>query len=197
MRFLTKGPFDFELAPGQAIGISGTSGVGKSLFLRALADIIPWQGQMHYGGAPCHGVTPVQWRRTVSLVPAEPVWWHQLVGGHFDESTHKTDELTAFLGQLGFETGVLQWEVSRLSSGEKQRLALLRALIQQPKVLLLDEPTANLDNFYTEAVETLLSQYHELNNTAMLMVSHDIEQLHRCTDKQLRMQQSSLEPMAG
>jgi len=193
--FLSQVPYQVNLAPGESIGIAGASGVGKSLFLRALADIIPWQGEMRYGAHRCQDVTAVSWRKTISLVPAEPVWWFRSVAEHFPVSSGDDDRLSSLLQQLGFEKQVLQWEVSRLSSGEKQRLALVRSLVCCPRVLLLDEPTANLDTGFTQAVEKIIANYLVEEKSALILVSHDVKQLYRCTDSQYTMNLRGLEKM--
>jgi len=74
---------------------------------------------------------------------------------------------------------VMQWQVSRLSSGEHQRLALLRLLSNRPKVLLLDEPTANLDPVNAQRVEKLLEDYRTQQKSSFLWISHDTQQIQR------------------
>ena len=98
---------------------------------------------------------------------------HDIVRPHFEQVPHP------WLGELGFDDGVMEWQVSRLSSGERQRLALLRLLIQKPRVLLLDEPTANLDRRNARCVESLLGRYRKEHAVMTIWVSHDPEQLQR------------------
>ena len=165
-----------ELTPGQCVGLTGPSGSGKSLFLRALADLDPHEGHVWLDGVGMDQIQAPEWRRRVGLLPAESAWWHDTVGPHF-ETVPK-----GWLEALGFETGVLDWKVSRLSSGERQRLALLRLLVLQPRVLLLDEPTANLDRGSLERAEKMLDRHRRARSLMMIWVSHDLEQLQRNCD---------------
>lgn len=164
---------NLEIPAGQRVGLSGPSGSGKTLLLRAIADLDPHQGQMWLDGVSADAIAVHQWRRQVGLLPAESAWWHDTVGPHF---THIVD---SWFAQLGFTLDVLKWQIARLSSGERQRLALLRLLMLKPKVLLLDEPTANLDVKSIGRVERLLDTYCLEHQPVVIWVSHDQEQLNR------------------
>jgi len=158
------------------MGLTGPSGSGKTLLLRQLADIDPRQGQVLLNGRSVDSVPAHIWRKKVALISAESQWWCDLVGEHFMVINKK------MLFTLGFDSDVMKWPVSRLSSGEKQRLALLRALQNSPRVLLLDEPTANLDIKFVNHVEQILNDYKKKRKAALLWVSHDRHQLQRVAD---------------
>lgn len=173
-------PLDLQLEPGQCLCLSGPSGSGKSRLLRAIADLDPHQGEAYIGDQSSSSMPPEQWRRQVGYLAADSAWWGETVGQHIDERG------VGYLPQLGLDPDCLQWEISRLSSGEKQRLAMIRLLQQQPPVLLLDEPTANLDQATGQRVEQLLQNYRAANNATLLWVSHDPAQRQRVADRQLQ-----------
>lgn len=174
LAFEGGGPFDVDLHARECIGLSGASGSGKTRLLRCIADLDAHRGQVWLDGVACEDIPPPAWRRQVALLPAESAWWFDEAGTHFSRAPE-----AARLQLLGFPEGVLGWRVDRLSSGEKQRLAVLRTLSVEPRVLLLDEPTANLDEENIERVESLIHTYLHDANAAAIWVSHDQRQLRR------------------
>ena len=157
---------------GQRIMLSGESGSGKSVFLRALADLLPWQGELRLDGQSVHELPAHQWRRRVMLLEAESAWWAERIIDHFPENAIPD------LVKLGLEQNLLDRPPSRVSSGQRQRLALLRALAREPRVLLLDEPTANLDPENTNKLEAMLRRWSEAGGM-LIMTSHDAGQRQR------------------
>jgi len=111
------------------------------------------------------------------MLPAESQWWHDKVGEHFDKTNPD------ILKMLGFDQNVMSWKISRLSSGERQRLALIRLLYNEPDVLLLDEPTANLDPENSQKVEEVLRNYRIQNNSSFIWVTHDTSQIRRVASR--------------
>lgn len=180
------GPMDLTVRDCQCLGIFGESGSGKSLLLRAIADLDRHQGEVWLDDIPASLTPAPQWRQQVSLLPADSEWWFDTVGEHFSQLDGDAAAL------LGFKKSVDDWQVSRLSSGEKQRLALLRVLQQQPRVLLLDEPTANLDRENTRLFEAMVADYLAHHKACALWVSHDLEQLRRVCDSVYELKQGQL-----
>lgn len=187
LRAAHVGPVDFRLLAGEICKLSGESGAGKTLLLRALADLDPNEGEVILDGTERARIPPTDWRRQVAYLPAEPLWWEERVGLHL-----RPQGDDAMLKGLGFEPEVRKWEVERLSSGERQRLALIRLLENQPRVLLLDEPTANLDLANTRKVERLVRDYVSEHGAAALWVSHDPLQRQRVGGRSLVMEAGRL-----
>lgn len=166
--------------------LAGPSGSGKTLLLRAIADLDPHRGEALLDGIEQRRLPAPQWRRRVAYLPAESHWWADRVGAHCDGVD------PALLESLGFAPDVMEWEVARLSSGERQRLALARLLTLKPRVLLLDEPTANLDTVNRQRAEAVIFDYLERNAALALWVTHDPEQGRRIGARHLRIQGATL-----
>src|SRR5436309_3470658 len=145
-------PASFSLSPGETLAVRGPSGSGKTLLLRAVADLDPNEGLVTLDGQDRSTIAGPEWRRLVGYVPAEPGWWANTVGEHFGDWT----AALTFVRDLGFPNEAKAWPITHLSTGERLRLALVRAVMMQPKVLLLDEPTAALDVASVVAVESLI-----------------------------------------
>ena len=160
--------------------MKGPSGAGKTLLLRAIADLDPNQGVVSLEGRERSTISGPEWRRLVGYVPAEPGWWAETVGEHFGDWT----TASAVMTNLGFPEEAKSWPIARLSTGERLRLALVRAVIVRPKVLLLDEPTAALDAASVAAVESLIAT-RILAGLAVLWVTHDAGQARRIARRQL------------
>ncbi len=177
------GPLSFELAAGGCLGIGGPSGAGKSLLLRALADLDASDGEVSLDGTRREDLPAPDWRRRVCYLPAESGWWADRVGAHLPD----WEAARPLLSPLGLPEACRDWPVARLSSGERQRLALIRALVRDPQVLLLDEPTAALDPESTAAVENLVAE-HRAGGGYALWISHDAAQLARVAQSVLRLE---------
>ena len=171
---------DLEVAKGGCLGVAGLSGSGKSLLLRALADLDEHEGEILLGGVGQEQMTGPVWRKRVGYLPAESHWWMGRAGDHFSETG---EGLEQDLRRLFLDPGILEKPIEQLSSGERQRLAFLRLLGAQSEVLLLDEPTSNLDVQSSEVVESIVAGLQSDSGVGVIWVSHDLEQLWRVADR--------------
>lgn len=172
---------DFDLAAGEALAVLGPSGAGKSLFLRALADLDENEGDIRLAGEARDAMNAPDWRRRATYLASDSGWWEDGVAAHFAD----WDAAAPLAGRLGLPAEAGGWAVSRLSTGERQRLALVRALVQRPDLLLLDEPTSGLDTETEQATEKILAE-RLADGTAILFSTHDEAQAGRLAKRCLR-----------
>ena len=164
---------------------------GKSLFLRMIADLDPSEGEVLLDGRERRSWTAPAWRRQVVFSAAEPGWWGEQVGEHFPGAA--LNRARSLGPRLGLAPELFDVPVTQPSTGERQRLALLRALALDSPVLLLDEPTGALDQESTERVEELLLERLAVG-TAILMVTHNPSQAERMGRRHLRLVERMLRP---
>jgi ABC-type iron transport system FetAB ATPase subunit len=170
------GPFNLSLAQGECVTVVGRSGGGKSVLLRLIADLDPHHGDVLLNGVSRNAAPAPQWRRQVVYQAAEPAWWAATAAAHL--VSHNVSAMQPMLLQLGLDPPMFDIDITRLSTGERQRIALVRSLAVGPQVLLLDEPTASLDPASTLAVEALLT-LRMREGLSVVFVTHSREQAER------------------
>jgi len=183
-------PASFSVERAEIITLNGPSGAGKSLLLRSICDLIEHQGDVMLNNISVRTIAAHQWRKDVGMLAAESYWWHERMGDHFDSISD------AALSQLGLSPKLLKQHVSECSTGERQRLALLRLLQNQPQVLLLDEPTSGLDQDSARQVEALILDYIKDNQAAAIWVSHDPEQCRRVATRHFQIENGLIQEAA-
>jgi ABC-type iron transport system FetAB ATPase subunit len=190
LRTAFAGPFELNIDVGACAAVTGPSGSGKSLFLRMIADLDPNEGEVWQNGRDRASMSAPEWRKQVTYVSAESGWWAEIVIEHFPAQSR--DEIAPLSARLGLRAELLDAPVAQLSTGEKQRLSLVRALMRNPPVLLLDEPTGPLDEDSVARVEALL-QERMAGGTSVLLVTHDPNQAARLGNRRYRMLAGRLE----
>ncbi|MEE8533175.1 MAG: ATP-binding cassette domain-containing protein [Alphaproteobacteria bacterium] len=185
-------PIDLDIDAGECLALTGPSGSGKSLVLRALADLDPNEGRVTLDGRAREATPAPEWRRQVAYLAAEPGWWEDVVGDHFADR----GALAELLPILGLAEGLLGQRVGETSTGERQRLALARVLLNEPRVLLLDEPTAALDEAAARCVEDVLAERLR-RGAAILLVTHDPARGARLAARRLRIAGRRIETVAA
>lgn len=169
---------DLTVGDGELVALRGGSGAGKSVLLRAIADMDPNDGDIWLDDVPRASLSGPEWRQKIRYVAAESAWWDDDVAPHF-----QFPELARPLAlELGLPDDFLSWQVARLSTGEKQRLAFVRAIEDSPRVLLLDEPTAALDPESERLVEARIGQLRAAG-MAIILVTHSAAQAERLSTR--------------
>ncbi len=182
------GPLSIDIRAGECVCLYGPSGSGKTTLLRAIADLEIHDGRVLLDNRECTSFRGSGWRRHVGMLPAESAWWCDRVGDHFEIIDEQA------FAKLGFDPDIVERKVARLSTGERQRLALLRLLAGRPRALLLDEPTASLDPKSTRRAEELVAQYRQQERAPVLWVSHDPWQMKRVCDRRLHLLAGQMQP---
>lgn len=195
-RWLWRG-VSFDMFENQCIGLVAPSGRGKTLLMRNLVLLDPVQeGEILLNGKPA-----TTW--SLPIYRAQVIYLHQRASAFegtvldnlkqvFQMNAHKhlhfnLNAIESWLNQLGRSSNFLNQNAMRLSGGENQLLALLRALQLNPTILLLDEPTASLDPDTTAKVELVLKNWLQQSNHACLLTSHDKKQIERLTHRQVEL----------
>lgn len=168
------GPVTLEVNEGQSIVVRGASGSGKTRFMRAIADLDEASGEIYLNGQDRKDLSAYEWRKRVRFVSADSNWWFETVEEHFEPEF----ELENNMRKLSLKPELMNWNVSKLSTGERQRLAFLRAIADEPQVLLLDEPTSALDENSTEKLEQMIENIKS-NGTIIFIASHHSEQVKK------------------
>jgi putative ABC transport system ATP-binding protein len=179
-----------QLHAGECLGLSGPSGVGKSLLLRTLALLDPISiGEILWLGEPIQAIP--QYRSVVIYLSQKPAFAigtvkdNLMIPWQFSSHKSQTESATPDWLAWGLPQTFAERKVEQLSGGERQKLALLRALQLQPRVLLLDETTAAMDPESVLLAETSITKWLKGGDRACIWVSHHAEQLQRVATRQL------------
>jgi len=193
-RVLTE--ISLEVNSGQVVALIGPNGAGKSTLVRAVSGIIPVQGgkvsmngedllaQTTMRRARCLAVVP----QAVSIPPAFTVWETVLMGrtpylNFLGQVSAKDEEIARLALDRVDALDLAERRVGELSGGEQQRVLLARALAQSTPILLLDEPTSNLDLHYQVSFMETVSSLARRDNLAVLVALHDLNLAARYSDR--------------
>src|SRR3954453_22740616 len=181
----------FDLQDGECVALQGPSGVGKTLLLRSIADLDPNEGTVRLDGTLREAMPAPAWRKRVTYLAAEPGWWSDIVQEHFTG----WDDALPLVTRLGLPDDCGPWPIQRLSTGERQRLGLARALMLQSRVLLLDEPTSGLDAKSMAGVESIVAK-RQSSSTGVIWCTHDEGQAKRVASRRLVAEHGHIEEHA-
>jgi iron complex transport system ATP-binding protein len=181
------GPLDLSVRRGELVGVLGPNGAGKSTLLRLVVGLLrPQHGEISIAGQRLSTMSPAARARLIAFLPQNPeapaaatveeivrLGRHPHRGWSIFESPHDLEVVQAALARTGTSTFAAR-RLDTLSGGEAQRVHLAAALAQEPKLLVLDEPTANLDLHQQLKIFTLLAELTRNEHLAVLVVTHDL-----------------------
>lgn len=175
----------YTFAAGEATAIVGPSGAGKSTLLRLLNFLErPDSGQILFDSHPQPADPPIAVRRRITTVFQRPILLRRSVAANLAYGLRLRGQaadrslLEQWLEKIGLSGRGDELAV-KLSAGEMQRIALARAMILEPDILLLDEPTANLDPANVALIEQLIGEDQQARQTTVVMVTHNLFQARR------------------
>ena len=174
-----------DVRRGEILALVGPSGAGKSTLLRLLNFLeMPTAGKITFDGVEVNGNLPLATRRRVTTVFQNPCLLNRSVvanvryGLGLRGKKIAAESIEALLNRLGLN-GLGGQRATKLSAGEAQRVALARALVLRPDVLLLDEPTANLDPYNVGLMEKIVTEDNRQHGTTIVLVTHNVFQAKR------------------
>ncbi|WP_205601121.1 ATP-binding cassette domain-containing protein [Virgibacillus sp. Bac330] len=187
-----------EIPAQQIVCIVGKSGSGKSTFLRLLNHLdSPDEGTIFYQGENMQKMNPIELRRSITTVPQTPV----IFSGSVEDNLKIGQKLSGIdvVNELKLKETLekvflhksLDAPAEDLSGGEKQRLALARAMLLQADVFLLDEPSSALDSDTAAKVIDVFIEFIKTQNKSLIMITHDLELARRVADVTIEMDQYS------
>ncbi|MCJ7669252.1 MAG: ABC transporter ATP-binding protein, partial [Dehalococcoidia bacterium] len=182
-----------SIGKGEVFALIGPTGAGKTTLLRIIDLLeVPGAGEIYFDGKciPRSGKQRLEIRRRMSFIHQKPQVFNLSVYDNVacglrwrgEEKTKTAEKVDHILEMVGLE-GYKNRNARTLSGGESQRVALARSLVLEPEVLLLDEPTANLDPVSTAKIEQLISYVARQHNTTMIMATHDMSQGQQLADR--------------
>lgn len=192
-----------QIMAGEFVVLQGESGCGKTTLLKLLLrELCPQQGRIRVNGSYLDTMRSGQiarYRRSIGVVfqdfrliedrtVYENVMLPRIVAGSYGAQAGK--RVSAVLNLLGI-AGLYRQYPRELSGGEKQKVCLARAIVNQPRLLLADEPTGNLDSNSAEEVFAFMEEINHRGIT-VLLVTHDLTQSLRCGHRILRLQDGEL-----
>ncbi|WP_340081072.1 ABC transporter ATP-binding protein [Streptococcus agalactiae] len=198
---LVLNDINFAIDEGDFVSIVGPSGSGKSTVLKLASGLMsPTAGHIFFDGKDLNQLEPVESRKMISYCFQTPHLFGNTVEDNISFPYHIRHEKVDYrrvdnlFQRFEMDQSYLKQDVKKLSGGEKQRIALIRQLLFEPKVLLLDEVTSALDNHNKAIVEKVIKSLHDKGIT-ILWITHDEEQSRRFANKVLKVVNGSIEAM--
>lgn len=178
----------FELAPGEKLSVLGPNGAGKTILLRALLRLVPYSGEINWAPDVRIGYVPQKLEADRHLA----LTYRDLFAAKCKTINVPAKDIAGIGESVGLTKEMFETPVGHLSGGQFQRGLIGFALIGQPNVLLLDEPTASIDEPGEEHIYELISRLEDQFGLASIMVSHDLSFVYRYATKVLCLNKRSV-----
>ncbi|HOJ30716.1 MAG TPA: ABC transporter ATP-binding protein [bacterium] len=195
----------FQMKKGHFLGIIGPNGSGKSTLLKTATKIIrQYTGTVFFNGTDIKTIPVHQFAKNISFLPSDieiayPYTVKELLimarypftSGFRNPTSRDIEIVNAVVKQMGL-TQFINRTIVEMSEGEKQRVLLAQCLVQQPQLVIFDEPTAHLDIGYQFSFLDLLKQYQENSSLSILAVLHDLNLASQYCDELVMLNEGSV-----
>jgi zinc transport system ATP-binding protein len=165
----------FEIKPGDCLSILGPNGSGKTVLLRALLKLVAYKGEIRWTKGARLGYVP----QTVAADRQLPMSMRDVLKAKTRFLKLSPSALDRVSSEVGMSSDILDANIGILSGGQFQKSLIAFALLGDPNVLLVDEPTASLDELTEERIYELLDSLHKSRGLTVILVSHDLSVIYR------------------
>ena len=182
----------FSMRKGEILGLVGESGSGKSTLARAILGLIPYEGEIRQDSAYPQMVFQDPYG---SLNPAKKIGWIleeplRLKGGL--DAGERRQKVYQMLDMVGLDEKLAERYPNQLSGGQRQRICIAVALMQEPELIIADEPVSALDVTIQAQILELLEKIHSQMGLSILFISHDLRVVYHMCDRVLIMKEGQI-----
>jgi zinc transport system ATP-binding protein len=157
----------FSVKEGEVLVILGPNGAGKTTLLRTLLGLLPYRGEIYWSTKSISYLPPQELFQRKDLPPLT-------IEEFFKFKKVSTEKILNILNSVGLEPSLLKRQFGTLSTGQFQRMLIAWGLVDEPQVLLFDEPTSGIDIGGQETIYSLLHRFWQERNLTILLVTHDL-----------------------
>jgi zinc transport system ATP-binding protein len=157
----------FSVAARDILIVLGPNGAGKTTLLRSLLNLVPYQGKVTWHTRKIAYLPPQELLQRQNLPPLQ-------LAEFFQFKTRDSESIKTLLSEVGLDASVLTRQFNELSTGQFQRMMIAWSLLDDPDVLILDEPTSGIDIGGEETIYSLLHTFWQKQNLTILLVTHDL-----------------------
>ncbi len=165
----------FQVPKGTSLGIIGPNGAGKTVLLKTLLGAVPHQGEVRWAAGTRLGYVP----QKLDIERDLPITGREMIAAKASVSRASRAEVDEVFGMAGLGADVARKTIGSLSGGQFQRLLVAFALLGKPNVLLLDEPTAGVDEPGQESLHETIQKLQREGELTLLLITHDLSVVYR------------------